>query len=190
MKAFLIQLCLIGILCVSCTDFTPKPRGYMRIEPGTPHYEPLAVEEFPFTFSVSDLATVELPPEVATTPWMNIHYPSLRAKIYCSYLPITPDRLEEVEEETRQLILRQTKQVASIREQAYEDAGGRVYGQLFELDGESASPLQFAVTDRVRHFFRGALYFDDKPNVDSLAPAVHYLREDIVELIQSFRWKN
>ena len=38
-------------------------------------------------------------------------------------------------------------------------------------------------------FFRGALYYDCIPNADSLAPVTRYLKQDIVELIQSFEWK-
>ena len=64
-----------------------------------------------------------------------------------------------------------------------------VYGSLFMLDGESASPLQFMLTDSVSRFFRGALYYDCIPNADSLAPVTRYLKQDIVELIQSFKWK-
>ena len=64
-----------------------------------------------------------------------------------------------------------------------------VYGSLFLLDGESASPIQFLLTDSVSNFFRGALYFDCKPNADSLAPAIQYIREYIIELIQTFSWK-
>ena len=57
------------------------------------------------------------------------------------------------------------------------------------LDGESASPLQFMLTDSVSRFFRGALYYDCVPNADSLAPVTRYLKQDVVELIQSFNWK-
>ena len=73
--------------------------------------------------------------------------------------------------------------------QAYSNPEASVYGSLFMLDGESASPLQFMLTDSVSHFFRGALYYDCIPNADSLAPVTRYLKQDIVELIQSFEWK-
>ena len=72
---------------------------------------------------------------------------------------------------------------------AYSNPEASVYGSLFMLDGESASPLQFMLTDSVSHFFRGALYYDCIPNADSLAPVTRYLKQDIVELIQSFEWK-
>jgi hypothetical protein len=45
------------------------------------------------------------------------------------------------------------------------------------------------LTDSVSRFFRGALLYDCAPNADSLAPVTRYLQADIMELIQSFRWK-
>lgn len=76
-----------------------------------------------------------------------------------------------------------------MKEQGYSNPGERVYGSLFLLDGELASPVQFMLTDSVSNFFRGALYYDCVPNADSLAPLTDYLRQDIIELIQSFSWK-
>ena len=83
----------------------------------------------------------------------------------------------------------QSKYPERIKMQAYSNPEASVYGSLFMLDGESASPLQFMLTDSVLHFFRGALYYDCIPNADSLAPVTRYLKQDIVELIQSFEWK-
>ena len=34
-------------LCVSCTEYTPKPRGYFRIEPPAPSYQALPVGDLP-----------------------------------------------------------------------------------------------------------------------------------------------
>ena len=49
-------------LCVSCTEYTPKPRGYFRIEPPAPSYQALPVRDLPYTFRLSRWAEVELPP--------------------------------------------------------------------------------------------------------------------------------
>ena len=65
----------------------------------------------------------------------------------------------------------------------------KVFGSLFLLEGNSASPVQFLLTDSASHFLRGALYFDCRPNADSLAPAIDYLRQDVIELMQTFRWR-
>lgn len=188
MKRLLPLIVLLG-LCVACADYTPKPRGYMRIEPGTPHYVPLPLDDLPYQFAVSRLTTVELPPAGSPQGWINIAYPSLGARIYCSYLPITKAKLEEVERETLSLLSRQSK-ADGVLEQTYENGADQVYGSLFILEGEAVSPIQFMLTDSVSRFFRGALYYEMRPNVDSLAPVTLYLQDDIIELIQTFRWKH
>ena len=165
----------LGICCISCVEYTPKPRGYVRIEP--------------FNFDVSQTAVIEVLDQKMGVTGLNISYPELEAKLYCSYLPITPASLVTVETESRSFVARQIKSENRISEKAYSNPAANVYGSLFLLDGESASPIQFLLTDSVSNFFRGALYFDCKPNADSLAPAIQYIREDIIELIQTFSWK-
>ena len=64
-----------------------------------------------------------------------------------------------------------------------------VYGILYEIDGNAASSLQFFLTDSVKHYLRGALYFNVQPNKDSLAPIINFVKEDVFVLIESFEWK-
>lgn len=184
-----ILFLLLFLLCISCTEYTPKPRGYFRIEPPKARYQALPLDSLPYTFHVSQLATVELPPVGSPEGWINLSYPSLGVKVYCSYLPVTRSTLQTAEIESRSLVSRQAKQANAVKEQRYNNPDERVYGSLFLLDGESASPVQFMLTDSVSNFFRGALYYDCVPNADSLAPLTDYLRQDIIELIQSFSWK-
>ncbi|WP_293712965.1 gliding motility protein GldD [uncultured Parabacteroides sp.] len=180
---------LFFLLCISCTEYTPKPRGYFRIEPPQARYQPLPLDSLPYGFNVSQLVTVELPPQGSPEGWINLSYPSLGVKVYCSYLPVTRKTLQTAEMESRSLVSRQAKQANAVKEQAYSNPDEKVYGSLFLLDGESASPVQFMLTDSSSNFFRGALYYDCVPNADSLAPLTDYLRKDIIELIQSFSWK-
>lgn len=194
MKLHLLAMVFMYILlCVSCSrstkEYTPKPRGYFRIELPQASYQVLPLDSLPYSFNVSQLATVELPEAGSHEGWINLSYPSLKVKVYCSYLPVTPSKLQTMEDESRLLVYRQAKQANAVKEQAYSNPGERVYGSLFLLDGESPSPVQFMLTDSVSHFFRGALYYDCVPNADSLAPVTDYLRNDIIELIQSFTWK-
>lgn len=180
---------LFLLLCISCTEYTPKPRGYFRIEPPQAGYQALPLDSLPYTFNVSQLVTVELPPVGSPEGWINLSYPSLGVKVYCSYLPVTQKTLQTVGTESRLLVSRQAKQANAVKEQAYSNPDEKVYGSLFLLDGESASPVQFMLTDSTSNFFRGALYYDCVPNADSLAPLTDYLRKDIIELMQSFTWK-
>lgn len=183
-----IWILWVGMM-LSCTEYMPKPRGYFRIEPPVATYRELPGDSLPYTFRVSDRATIEFPSGNNSGNWLNLTYPFLHVKLYCSYLSGTPLALKQAEKECRALVMRQARYPDQIREQSYRNPGAEVYGSLFLLDGESASPVQFLLTDSVSRFFRGALYYDCVPNADSLAPVTRYMEQDIIELIQSFNWK-
>lgn len=184
-----VGICVVLLLGISCTEYTPKPRGYFRIEPAVPRYSLWAEDTVPCTFQVSQLATVERSYAEGRVRGINLFYSSLGATLYCSYIPITPALLETTESECRSLVIRLSKNIQAVQEKRYSNPEKQVYGSLFLLDGTSASPIQFMLTDSISHFFRGALYYDCQPNADSLAPVTRYLRDDVLELIQSFSWK-
>jgi len=184
--SFLVFLLLLS----SCKEtYTPKPRGYIRIEPPEAKYVTLD-EELPYSFSVSRWAVVELPPVDSAAYWINIDYPALNAKIYCSYRSITQSSLDVHMEECRRLVERAVRNADVISEKVYESRNDNVYGVLFQIEGESASPVQFVLTDSVLHFFRGAFYYKYNPNRDSVAPITDYIKKDIIELIQTFYWRD
>ncbi|MBP6185006.1 MAG: hypothetical protein KA479_08680, partial [Saprospiraceae bacterium] len=64
-----------------------------------------------------------------------------------------------------------------------------ISGMAFNLEGPSASPFQFFLTDSTNHFFRASLYFNTRPNPDSLAPMVEFVKKDIVRIIETMRWE-
>ncbi|MDR1160820.1 MAG: gliding motility protein GldD [Tannerellaceae bacterium] len=186
--AILIEALLLGI-CLSCLEYTPKPRGYLRIEPPVPSYRELPLDELPYTFTISSFSEIELPPAGDPAGWINVSYPALGAKIYCSFLTIQPSTLDVAMEESRRLVARQSQDAHAITEQAYNNPAKQVYAYLYQLDGASVSPIQFTLTDSTARFFRGSLLYDRRPNGDSIAPVTQYLKTDIIELIQSFNWK-
>jgi len=187
----LIPLILISVLC-SCTgrgNYTPKPKGYLRVEPPAAQYTTFDEAELPYAFSLSGNATIELPLSNSAACWMNIDYPGLNAKIYCSYERITTLTLSEHTEDCFKLAERAAGNAGTINEKSYENKESNVYGTLFLIEGEATSPIQFMLTDSISHFFRGALYYKDKTNTDSIAPVTDYFKKDIAEIIQTFYWK-
>jgi gliding motility-associated lipoprotein GldD len=187
-----MRLIVAGILLgvgVSCAEYTPKPRGLYRIDIPEAYYGEFVADDLPCTFRVSRLVTIELPPWGTSAQWVNLSYETLNAKVYCTYREITPETLPAVAEESRALLLRSVKQAAAITEQHYEDREIPLYATLFRIAGESASPIQFTLTDSIRRFFRGALYYQCRTDADSLASVTDYVGRDVVELIQSFQWK-
>ena len=189
--SIVVGLMLLIFGAFSCVDSssTPKPRGFYRIDLPEAQYLNFSLDDFPCSFNVSQLVTVELPAEDTSGNWLNLTYPTLNVKIYCSYHQITPADLAVLDNECRELVAKNARNADAITEQWYENPEMRVYGMLFSIEGETVSPVQFMLTDSTTHFFRGALFYECKPNVDSLAPVTHYLNENVIELIQSFHWQ-
>ena len=180
-------LLLFFIFIYSCSsDYLPKPRAYFHIDLPEPVYR--SVLSFPFDFSISDQARIENRRDSTQKIWFNLNYPQLGAQIYFSYFSINKETFRTVAEESRKLAFAQVK-ASGIREYAFENPLQNVYGIVYKIEGNVASPLQFVLTDSVRSFFRGALYFNTEPNRDSIAPVLAYINNDIQILIESFRWK-
>jgi gliding motility-associated lipoprotein GldD len=189
MRIILFSFLFTG-LSLSCKkNYTPKPKGHLRIDVPTTQYIAFDRDERPYGFNISTHTTVETPSKNRSLNWLNIDYYDFEAKIYCSYQSITPQTLPICENECRRLIERTVKNADAINERRYENKERHIYASLFLMEGECASPIQFIITDSVTHFFRGALYFTYGSNADSLAPVTEYIKKDVIELIQSFYWK-
>jgi len=67
--------------------------------------------------------------------------------------------------------------------------GDQVYLTFFELQGDVASPFQFYLTDSTSRFVSGVVYFNSSPNYDSLRPSLEYLKVDLLQMVNSFKWK-
>lgn len=65
----------------------------------------------------------------------------------------------------------------------------KVYGTLFEFEGNAATNFQFYLTDSTSHFLRGEVLMNCRPNYDSLRPSLNYLKADLIHLIKSVEWK-
>ena len=175
------------LLCAACTHYAPKPTGYYRIDLPEPAYH---WQAFPaFDCSISEQAHITEIPSPGDGDFFNLVYPRWNAQVYCSYFVIKKNNLTQFSEESRKFVYRHIVKANAIREQRFENEEHRVFGILYDIRGNAASPLQFVLTDSVRSFFRGALYFDNIPNQDSIAPVLEYINKDIQVLMESFRWK-
>lgn len=187
-KVFLIPPVLFSLFLSSCSsDYSPKPTAYFYIDLPDPVYH--SVQFFPFDFSLSNQAKIENQCDSASTIAFNLNYPRLNAQIYCSYFSIDKKKFRTLADDSRNLAYIHEMRAGGIEEYAFANPQQNVYGLVYEIKGNTASPLQFVLTDSVRSFFRGALYFNAGQNQDSIAPVLAYINRDIQILIESFRWK-
>ena len=52
-----------------------------------------------------------------------------------------------------------------------------------------ATNAQFYLTDSIKHFVTGSVYFYAKPNFDSIMPAADYVKNDMQTLMETLKWK-
>jgi len=76
----------------------------------------------------------------------------------------------------------------AIKDQQILKPNSKVYGTFFELQGDVATPFQFYLTDSTKYFVSGVVYFNCRPNYDSLKPSIDYLKKDLLEIVNSFQW--
>jgi gliding motility-associated lipoprotein GldD len=187
--AGLIISLFISILFFACQEtYTPKPRAYFKVEFPNKEYHTFD-SIYPFTFDCPVYAKVIPDAEKgADGNWMNIVFRDFNARIHTSYKPVVGN-FAELEEDTRKLAYKHTVKADAIEEKIWNNETNKVYGILYDIQGNTASSIQFYLTDSTRHFLRGALYFNLKPNKDSLAPSIEFIRKDIDRMIESFKWK-
>ncbi len=167
---------------------TPKPRGFLRIDFPEKDYQLFDSANYPYSFYYPTYAkAVEDKSRNAEKYWMNVEFPGYNAKIHISYKD-AQGRLDSLIEDSRTLAFKQAYRAEAINERFYTNHETNVYGLLYNLKGNTASAWQFYVTDSVKHFLRGALYFSVTPNKDSLAPANEFFGKDLVKLMETVEW--
>jgi gliding motility-associated lipoprotein GldD len=183
-------LFLILILVPGCKEEgTPKPRGYFRIGLPTREYRTLDSAALPYVLDYPVYARIQSDPSPTAEPyWINISYPEFKARIHMTYKTID-NNLYEIMEDNVRLVYSHVVKAEAIDDRLFSKEENKVFGIVFQIRGDAASPVQFFATDSVRHFLRGALYFQSRPNKDSLAPVVDFITQDIFHLVESIRWK-
>lgn len=166
----------------------PKRKGYMRLDFPKATYS-LSTDSLPFVFDLSNQAKLSWQKNSDEEYFCNIDYPMQNARLYCTYHVITPTKLRIFAEESRRMAYQHTSVATAIKEQLFANKLSRVYGLIYDIEGNVATPIQVALTDSTRYFFNASLYFNTIPNADSIAPAVIYIRKDIVRMIESFTFK-
>lgn len=199
---FLSKKTIVSILLASCAlvlaacignddeeALAPKPRAFYQLYFPEKKYK-LYDTICPFTFETPVYSVVEPDTKKNSEPcWLNIKYPLFRAQLYLSYGQVH-NNLNKYIEDARELAVRHQVKATGLDQQPIIRDSAKVYGLLYDISGNTASAVQFYLTDSTRHFLRGSLYFNCPPNIDSLKIVIDYLRQDVLHLVQTFRWKN
>ena len=187
------------LFLVSCSFFacnsvyTPKPKGYFKIDFPKHEYQQFNQPGFPYSFEyptyakiVRDTSFFESKPE--NPYWINIDFPEFNARIYVSYKEIGPNSFDKLKDDAYKMTYKHSSKASSIEDSLMRTPNG-VTGIFFNVGGNAATAKQFFVSDSTKHFLRGALYFDTTPNADSLSIVNRFLQADMAHLINTLKWK-
>lgn len=188
---FFLSLTLLGLqACIGEEkELIPKPKGYFRLpEPEKKYllYDSLC----PFSFEYPVYAKIQpyKRGDEVRPCWFDLQFPLYNATVYMSYEDIKGDARPYLED-SRTLVYKHTVKANAIDEILVNDPQRKVYGIIYQIQGDAASNCQFHLTDSLHHFIRGSLYFNSSANADSVAPALAFLRQDVEHITQTLRWK-
>lgn len=196
-KYFVILLAF-SFFAQSCggENYIPKPRTYPRVEYPKKDYQPFQENYCNFSFEQPVYTKIEqttkfFEGKTEHPCWFDVVFGDLNGRIHCSYAPIdnTENTLLNLVDDSQNLVYKHTSKANAINEEPFSYPKNKVYGTLFELKGSVASPYQFYVTDSVNHYVRGSLYFKTSPNPDSMRPVINFVKEDLMHMIKTIRWK-
>ncbi|MDU0370874.1 gliding motility lipoprotein GldD [Hymenobacter endophyticus] len=184
------SLLVLAAGCTSAPDYTPKPKGYNRIDLPSHAYQSLGAGH-PYTFEYSRYAKILRDSSYLAQPhWINVYYPKLQANVQITYSDLKgqPKLFNRMLEDARKLTSKHEIKATAIDESVMKTPNGMRVA-VFELQGEVPSQFQFYTTDSTRHFFRGALYFRTATANDSLAPVIEYVKQDVVRLLNTLKYQ-
>ena len=189
------QSCLTAILAfaLSCKDdVLPKPPGYLNLNFSKPLYKTTQSSKVPFSFdynfAVAQLSNIKYKEDLGQVNF-KISYPKLKADLFINYTHFNKKELLGLIVNAQKITDKHVQVADEIKVKSYENNEAKTYGNLYTVTGNAASTNQFYITDSINHFVNGSVYFRVKPNYDSILPAANYIRNDVIQLIKSLKWK-
>jgi len=179
-------------MMVACTrTYTPKPIGYNRLILPKAEYQSLP-DTLPYRFEYSVHSRILADTSwVRDRFWIELYYPDLKADVHITYkrLKHSQQLLQEYMDDSYRLTAKHQIKAYAIDETIVRTPSGKS-AIINEIEGEVPSQFQFTMTDSTDNFLRGALYFNTKVQNDSLAPAIDYMKKEIMHMINTLEWTN
>ena len=185
---FLILIPIV-ILATACKTYTPKPKAYPRVIYPEKAYKQI-VTDCNFIFDIPVYSTLQPYTYERRPCWYNLEYTQFDATLHLSYVSFSNiDELDSLTEDAYKLAFKHISRAEEIIEREVSDTAKGLYGMIYDLEGKTATPFNFYLTDKKSNFFRGSFYFNTKTERDSVLPIYQFLNEDIIRTIQSFNFK-
>ncbi len=173
----------ISLLSSCKDDALPKPSSQLRLEYPIAQYTAFE-NHCPFTFNMNNNAVIKEDKLCG----FEINYPKMKATIYLTYKTVNGD-INKLLRDAQKLTYEHVIKADDILEQPFLNKNKKVYGMFYQVNGNAATNAQFYLTDSIKHFVTGSVYFYAKPNFDSIMPAADYVKNDMQTLMETLKWK-
>jgi gliding motility-associated lipoprotein GldD len=198
--AALFVTLLVGVVfVVGCNHdkaYIPKPRMYPKVDFPARDFTSFKEDYCSFYFEMPVYADVVqdklfFDEEPAHPCWFDLRFTPLNSSLHFSYYPITNAKnFDKLVMDAFNIAGKHNIKADFRDEFVISIPENKVHGLIFEIGGPVASPFQFYLTDSTSHFLRASLYINDVVNPDSTKIVYDFLKEDILQIIESFEWQN
>ncbi len=194
-KYALLVFFVFAVYLLSCNSpYTYKKKGYFHIDFPEKEYRLFNEPGYPYSFEypvyssvIKDTTFFDAKPE--NDWWINIDFPRFGSRIYISYKEVRKNNFDSLVSDGFKMAYKKHTDISTgITDSVMKTANG-IEGIYFSLSGNTATANQFFLTDSVNHFLRGSLYFNTDPNEDSLSIVNDFLKQDVLHLINTLKWK-
>ncbi len=183
---------IFGCLLISCTEdetyaYYPKPISGQKLVFPEKAYQNYKSPDCNYSFDIPAYSKFEADTMNKNCNG-NIVFNTFNAALYLTYIKLDTNLMYNIEY-SRKLAYDHSVKADAIEEPAFINAENNTSGIQYKIIGNAASNYQFYATDSTDNFLRGALYFNCRPNYDSLRPTLNFILEDLDHLIQTIRWE-
>lgn len=182
-------LAIITLSLFSCDNkYVPKPLAYNRIDIPENVKHTQVLDACAYQSKVFNKAKIK--GNKQNECWNTISYPNYNADVFLTYFPISDSlSLAQLLDEMHQLSFDHQQMANAIDVQSKVLKSGNMLLE-YNIQGDAATPYQFCITDSSSHYLRGALYFNNSPNYDSVYPVLKFLKQEMELFLDSLNWKD
>lgn len=182
---------------ISCKEeriILPKPRMYPKVNYPNKDYQIFDTTYCNLRFEYPKYATIKqdnnfFGEQTESDCWFNIEYQPLNGTLFCSYMDVQNRKhFDKLVADAFKMAEEHNKKANYRKEEFIKNKNG-VSGIYFDIGGDTATNLQFFLSDTTQHFFRGSLYFNAKVDSDSIAPIFDFVKKDVEHMLTTFEWK-
>lgn len=144
----LLSMFMFIVVLPSCnSEYTPKPRGYFKIDLPEKQYQVFNEPGYPYSFEYPAYAKVikdsSFFGEATENPWwINIDFPQFNGRIYVSYKEIGKNKFDKLVNDAFTMTNKHTTKAYSIDDSLITNPNN-VHGVFFKVGGDVATANQF-----------------------------------------------